>query len=202
MQLSLPQNSNHSRRKFLKFMAAQLPLSAALLAGIPGLAGANSRYGIEGHQAPGLDLDYWIDGHGKRTRFDMASLEGKWVFMKCFQNWCPGCHKYGFPALQKVHKAFGDDDRVAIMAVQTTFEGFAINSKTSLRELQLRYQLPILMGHDAGDPDGDHFPQTMKDYRTGGTPWIVVIDPSGKVVYNEYHINPEGFIDYLKGTLG
>ena len=191
---------NQNRRGFLKLLAAQLPVAGALWAGSL-KATAAGRHGIEGQQAPELNLDYWIDEHGKRTQFDMKSTQGKWVFLKCFQNWCPGCHKYGFPALQKVHQAFGADDRVAIMAVQTVFEGFAINSKTSLRELQLRYQLPVLMGHDAGDPNGDHFPQTMKNYRTAGTPWIVIIDPRGKVVFNEFHINAEGFIDYLKGVL-
>ncbi|OMH32218.1 hypothetical protein BGP75_16005 [Motiliproteus sp. MSK22-1] len=164
-------------------------------------ASAAGRHGIEGQQAPPLNLDYWIDGDGKRTRFDIKSTEGKWVYLKCFQNWCPGCHKYGFPALQRVQQAFGSDDRVSILAVQTVFEGFAINSKSSLRELQLRYQLPVLMGHDAGDPNGDHFPQTMKNYRTGGTPWVVIIDPSGKVVFNEFHINADGFIEYLQGVL-
>ena len=38
----------------------------------------------------------------------------------------------------------------------------------------------------------------MRRYRTGGTPWIVVIDPQGLVVYNDYHINADKFIEYLQ----
>ncbi len=188
------------RRRLIKGGAIALA-AAGVFNPLASWGAARHNYGIEGQKAPSLELDYWIDGKGKRTRFDMRSLDGKWVFLKCFQNWCPGCHQYGFPALQAVHKAFGDDDRVAIMAVQTVFEGFAINSKASVRELQLRYQLPILMGHDAGDADGDHFPMTMKSYRTGGTPWIVVIDPAGTVVFNDYHIDADRFVAYLQGEL-
>lgn len=193
--------ANQQRRRFVKTSALALA-GIGFLSPLSGLAASRHNYGIEGQIAPSLDLKYWIDGKGKRTRFEMGSVEGKWVFLKYFQNWCPGCHQYGFPTLQKVHEAFGDDSRVKIIAVQTVFEGFAINSKASVRELQLRYQLPILMGHDAGDPSGDHFPKTMKSYRTGGTPWIVVIDPSGRVVFNDYHIDAERFVAYLKSELG
>ncbi|MCW8887337.1 MAG: hypothetical protein OQK12_19100 [Motiliproteus sp.] len=71
----------------------------------------------------------------------------------------------------------------------------------SVRERQLRYQLPILMGHDPGASDSERFPKTMKDYRTGGTPWIVIIDSSGKVVFNDFHINADKFVGFLRGVL-
>ena len=29
----------------------------------------------------------------------------------------------------------------------------------------------------------------MREYRTGGTPWVIVIDKQGKVVFNDYHID-------------
>ena len=44
----------------------------------------------------------------------------------------------------------------------------------AVRELQLRYELAIPMGHDPGTPDGERFPSTMLNYRTGGTPWTIV----------------------------
>jgi hypothetical protein len=45
------------------------------------------------------------------------------------------------------------------------------------------------MAHDAGNPDTDEIPQTMNKYRSGGTPWTVIIDSSGKVVYNDFKID-------------
>ena len=162
---------------------------------------ASSRFGIRGKPAPELEVGFWIDGDGVPSSFKLADVDGKWVYLKCFQNWCPGCHKYGFPTLKKVVDAFADDERVAVAAVQTVFEGFAINTRSAVRELQLRYQLPIPMGHDPGTADGESYPITMVNYRTGGTPWVIVIDPSRTVVYNDYHIDGDKFIELLKEHL-
>ena len=40
-------------------------------------------------------------------------------------------------------------------------------------------------------------PKTMVDYRSGGTPWAVLISPEGKVLFNDFHINAEGAIQLL-----
>lgn len=41
---------------------------------------------------------------------------------------------------------------------------------------------------DPMDPDSATIPLTMKKYRSGGTPWTVIINPAGQVVYNQFHI--------------
>jgi thiol-disulfide isomerase/thioredoxin len=166
------------------------------------LAGSSERYGIKGKQAPLLQVDYWIDASGKPATFSQRQVDGKWVYLKCFQNWCPGCHEHGFPALKKVADAFQNENRVEVLVIQTVFEGFSSNTQDRVRELQLRYELPIMMGHDAGDPKSNPHPRTMQDYRTGGTPWVVIINPEGEVIYNHFHINPDRFITQLKQTLG
>ncbi len=190
------------RRRLLAGAAGSV---AALTLGGLGLGlGGTARgfqYGILDHPAPELDVGYWIDRDGKPTTYSIGAEKGRWIFLKCFQNWCPGCHKHGFPTLKKVADAFDGDDRVSVAAVQTVFEGFSSNTLEAVRELQLRYELPIPMGHDPGDPDGDHLPTTMRNYRTGGTPWIIVIEPGGRVAYNDYHINGEKFIELLKNEL-
>ena len=38
----------------------------------------------------------------------------------------------------------------------------------------------------------------MRDFSTRGTPWIIVISPSGHVAYGNFHINIDALIDYLK----
>jgi len=191
--------SSWRRRTFLKAG------SAAGFLGVLPLAHAQSadrRFGIKGRSAPTIHAEYWIGADGNATSFDMTETEGRWVYLKCFQAWCPGCHKHGLPALKKITDAFADDDRVVPLAVQTVFEGFAVNSRAKLREIQAQYELPIKFGHDPGHADSeDTRPPTMRAYRTGGTPWVVIIDPSGRVVYNDYHIDADRFIELLNGIL-
>ena len=160
-------------------------------------AQSSSEYGIVGHRAPELNLEYWINKNGDPGDFSVQDSRDKWVLLKCFQDWCPGCHSSGFPTLKAFSDVFWDHPRVAIAGIQTVFEGFSANTVEDVRKLQLQYALPITMGHDAGDPDGDHRPQTMIKYRTGGTPWIILINPEGVVVFNDFHADTEKLIAYV-----
>ena len=94
----------------------------------------------------------------------------------------------GFPTLKNLVEKFKGKDEIKFIAVQTVFEGYKSNTKEKLRENQLKYSLKIPMAHDPGNPDTHEIPQTMSKYRSGGTPWTVIIDSSGKVVYNDFHI--------------
>ena len=176
---------------------------AAMALGVwrPRNSGAASEHGIAGAQAPELDVDYWIDKDGNPTSFHLADAEQKWVYLYCFQNWCPGCHSHGFPTIQKISRAFADENRVVAVAVQTVFEGFSVNTVASVRKIQRQYDLPITMGHDPGDPNGDHRPKTMREYRTGGTPWAVLISPAGKVVFNGFHPDADKVINFIGARL-
>ncbi|MGE0559406.1 MAG: TlpA family protein disulfide reductase [Burkholderiales bacterium] len=156
--------------------------------------------GIVGQQAPELEVDSWIDPDGRPGSFRLADHRGKWIFLKCFQNWCPGCHSHGFPALQKVASAFAGDTGVAVAGIQTVFEGFHTNTREAVRRLQLRYRLRIPMGHAPGDRAGDHLPRLMRQYRTGGTPWIIIIDRGGKVAYDGFSVNPEAVIRHFRSA--
>jgi thiol-disulfide isomerase/thioredoxin len=190
------------RRRFLD--ATARGMTALSLGGLGLAAGRAARadtFGILDQVAPELEVDYWLDRNGKPTTFTIGASRGKWIYIECFQNWCPGCHKYGFPTLKKVADAFDGDDRVSVAAIQTVFEGFASNTREAVRELQLRYALPIPMGHDPGTPDGERPPATMLSYRTGGTPWTIIIEPGGRVAYNDYHIDGDKFIELLKNEL-
>src|SRR3546814_9984590 len=77
-----------------------------------------------------------------------------------------------------------------IAGVQTVFEGVEVNTPDRLRHDQTKYGLRIPFGHDAISPDG-RYPTTMVNYRTGGTPWLVVIDPAGTVIENGFSIDAE-----------
>ncbi|WP_415896455.1 peroxiredoxin family protein [Neptuniibacter sp. QD72_48] len=193
-----------TRRQWLKSAALTTAGIGAfgLLSG-PSIAKENTR-GIRGRIAPELNVNYWIDGQGNKTEpFSVSEHRGKWVYLKCFQEWCPACHSVGFPNLQKLKAAFPDDDKIVAAVIQTTFEGHSINNEDALRKNQLKYGLDLPFGHDPGNADlprtnPGHFPNTMVEYRTGGTPWVTLIDPNGVVAFDGFHIDIDQLISYLK----
>lgn len=154
-----------------------------------------SDYGIKGRIAPELEIDYWIDENGESTSFKLAEHADKWIFLKCFQSWCPGCHSHGFPALKQISDALADNPAIAFAGIQTVFEGHYTNTVDKVRQIQLQYDLQIPMGHDPGLEHGH--PKTMVDYRTGGTPWMILIDPQRNVIFNDYGIDVDKAIAFL-----
>jgi thiol-disulfide isomerase/thioredoxin len=188
----------NSRRKFLISTSAAILFPSLMTTTNLNAAEIDNKYGILGAQAPEIELDYWIDADGEKSEFSIHSQKGKWTYLYCFQDWCPGCHAHGFPALQKLSTELNGNSNLSIVSVQTVFEGFSSNTLEDVRKLQKQYDLAIPMGHDAGDPNGDHRPSVMKNYRTGGTPWTVIIDPNGTVAFNDYHINIDNFIDFIR----
>jgi thiol-disulfide isomerase/thioredoxin len=158
-----------------------------------------SKYGIEGYQAPELNVPLWIDGEGKEiTPVKLEDYKGKFKVIYCFQAWCPGCHSRGLPALQKMVEALKDKEQVAFFAIQTVFEGKHANTLERMLEIQKEYDLSIPFGHDKGNETTRNISSTMYNYRTGGTPWFIFIDQEGGVVFNDFHLNTDKAIEYLK----
>ncbi len=51
-------------------------------------ASANVQYGIQGQQAPELNLTNWIDGDGNRMDpVNLSDYRGKVVYLYFFQDW-------------------------------------------------------------------------------------------------------------------
>ena len=100
----------------------------------------------------------------------------------------------GFPTLNKVAGTFKDNHQVSFLAVQTVFEGYSYNTRDKLRKNQLNYDLKIPMAHAPGNQLTHATPDIMRRYRTGGTPWVVIIDPSGLIVFNGFHIEADDAI--------
>ncbi|MFT5175069.1 MAG: thiol-disulfide isomerase/thioredoxin [Gammaproteobacteria bacterium] len=182
------------RRCFLRY-------SLAAIAAVGLVRPVRAEPGITGHSAPQLKVPHWIDGKGQAMKFDANSLHGRWVVMKFFQSWCPGCHSHGFPTMQSISKEFGEHPQVRLLAVQTVFEGFTTNTQDRLQEMQDRYDLRIPFGHDAGSPQGDHLPRTMRDYRSGGTPWLVIVSPDRQVIFDGFRLSASKFADWLRPQL-
>lgn len=145
------------------------------------------------NRAPELRVEHWIDAQGApRQPLTLADLGSGYKVIYCFQHWCEGCHASGFPSLQKMVAALAGRG-FGFAVVQTVFEGAEVNTPERLRETQLRYGLEIPFGHDGA---ADSYPATMIDYRTGGTPWFILIDPEGNIIHSDFRMNAEAVIEF------
>jgi len=159
----------------------------------------NTKFGILGQQAPELTIEKWVDSNGKKTEpYKLSNLKGKVKVIYCFQAWCPGCHSIGLPSLKKMTTSLDNSNKVAFLAIQTVFEGKNSNTLQRMLEIQKKYNLKIPFGHDDGKNTPRKISSTMQNYRTGGTPWFIIIDESNKVIFNDYHLNTDKVIEYLK----
>jgi len=157
-------------------------------------------YGIEGQQAPELSKDIrWINGQGDRLDpIQLSDYENQFKILYGFQSWCPGCHSRGLPALQKMTSSLQNNDKISFFALQTVFEGQESNTFEKMVETQKKYELEIPFGHDIGNDKSHNKSTTMYHYRTGGTPWFIFIDQNNKVIFNDYHLNVDKAIEFLK----
>jgi thiol-disulfide isomerase/thioredoxin len=141
----------------------------------------------------------WINLPPGTQALDIDDLRGKVVYMLGFQTWCPGRHSRGFPTLKQLIREYENADDVAFVAVQTVFEGYSTNTPPGAWETARRYQLDIPVGHDGR---AGRRSVLMGRYRTGGTPWVVIIDKQGTVRFNDFHISAaraRRLIDDLRG---
>ena len=184
---------------WLLLLWSSIPIYSQINIGEIAMSNRTIKYGIEGHSAPELKVSQWVDGTGKEmAAVKLADYAGKFKVIYCFQAWCPGCHSRGLPSLQQMVKALKDNDQVVFFAIQTVFEGKHANTFDKMLEIQKKYDLAIPFGHDEGAVATQDISSVMYDYRTGGTPWFILIDQEGRVVFNDFHLNTEKTIEYLK----
>jgi thiol-disulfide isomerase/thioredoxin len=153
--------------------------------------------GIAGLPAPSLRDVRWIDGRGAESPpLSLDDLGRGYRVLYFFQDWCAGCHAHGFPTLVRLVDELAGEN-VGFAAIQTVFEGFEVNTFERIRDNQQRYRLKIPFGHAAPE-SGRPVPALMEDYRTGGTPWFVVIAPDGIVMLDDFQLRPEALIQALR----
>ena len=165
---------------------------------LPSATSAERDYGILGQEAAGWGVESWANLPKDQTALDIGDFSGKVLYLYCFQSWCPGCHKHGFPTLQKLVKKYHGDPAVGFVAVQTVFEGFTHNTVEKGRKTVKEYGLTIPVGHSGS---AEKYSTLMARYRTGETPWTIIIDSRGDVRFNGFFVTVEGasaIIDSLK----
>ena len=155
--------------------------------------------GILDEQAPDLGVRHWIDASGQpMASYGLDQMPGAYKLIFCFQDACPGCHLNGFPSLARIVEAFRGSRFLSFAAVQTVFEDFGSNTVDKITANQRKYALPIPFGHDAGEGHEGAGSVLMQRFRNGGTPWFILIDPEGTVIYNHFRVDAEKLIAALK----
>lgn len=158
---------------------------------------SNHTYGIQDEKAPAWGVTTWFNLPDGKQALDRHDFDGKLLVVYCFQSWCPGCHSHGFPTLQALKAAYEDRPDIAFVAIQTVFEGFEANTLARAKAIARQYQLDIPFGHDPG-PDGQRS-LVMQRYRTGGTPWTILIDRNGIVRFNDFHVDLDQMKYWIEG---
>lgn len=148
-----------------------------------------------------LQVDEWVhlpDGldQGPSLKTDW---EGKVVYLYFFQSWCPGCHSSGFPTLKALLNTYEDQENIRFAAVQTVFEGFHTNTPEAAQEIVERYGLHSIPVGQSGTADARS--KVMRDFKTRGTPWTVILDSRGEVVYSGFHLDVEKGKRIIEGLL-
>lgn len=145
--------------------------------------------GIQGQKAPIFEVEHWVDKHGKplSKKPKIKDYKGKMLYIYCWQYWCPGCRNQGFPTLKKLYKKYGKNKNIEFLAIQTTFEGNHVNTLDKVPEIIAKYDLQFPVGHTQAQP-GEEIPYFMYNYRTGGTPWGILIGPDQTVLINDYEL--------------
>jgi thiol-disulfide isomerase/thioredoxin len=157
--------------------------------------------GIRNRPAPPWPVDAWLNLPEGVDRINIGDFRGQLVYLYFFQSWCPGCHSHGFPTLREVHDHYRENDSVVFVAIQTTFEGYGTNTPERALQSVSDYGLEIPVGHTEGKGEHAGPPGMMRTYRTGGTPWTVIIDREGLVRFDGFSIEAPRAVELIEELL-
>lgn len=192
------------RLKFSETMFSSVrSLSLALLLSLPSLpllSHAQLQKGIEGQQAPLLNVSDWYHAPEGKDKVEITDYPGKIIVMLFFQHWCRASQERELPVLKHLVDHYKGNQEIVFLAIQTAFEGFLDNTIDKLPVTAEKFGLDIPIGHYTKAPG---FPGVSGAYKPGGTPWWVIIDRTGRVEYNGFLLNEEeaikGFDKMLAG---
>ena len=84
------------------------------------------------------------------------------------------------PLFNRWHERYGQRDDVLVVSIHTVFEGHDYQSPERLREFVETWGIEHPVGIDTYAAEGGEVPETMRRYRTGGTPHVVIVDKWGR----------------------
>ncbi|MGB6220135.1 peroxiredoxin family protein, partial [Haloferula sp.] len=140
--------------------------------------GQQPRGGILNQQAPEWEVDKWLNLPEGKDTLTLADYKGKVVFLCFFQSWCPACIGKGLPDLKDLQTKYKNNEDVALVAVQTVFEGHDTNTMEAAEKIAKKFKLKMPIGQSG---EKGKRSAIKKNYKAPGTPWSIIIGKDGKV---------------------
>lgn len=131
--------------------------------------------------APEWAVSEWINGDPGR----LADHRDRVVLLHFFQLWCPGCNRFSIPLFHRWEEKYGARDDVLIVSIHSVFEGHSFQSANRLHGFVADKKIGHPVGIDDYADNNDRTPITMRRYRTGGTPQVVIIDKQGEIRFSK-----------------
>jgi len=134
--------------------------------------------------AEAWDVSEWLNG----PPTSVEALRGKVIIVDFFQLWCPGCNKFSIPLLQHWEQVFANEitaGKLAVVSIHTVFEGHDYQNPRRLKSFLKRKGIHHPVGIDR-HKKGSFLPETMRTYRTRGTPEMAFIDKKGMVRFQHF----------------
>ena len=152
---------------------------------------------VRPYPAPEWEISEWLNG-------DPGSLEqnrGRVILIDFFQLWCPGCNRFSIPLFEKWQEKYAGRDDLLMVSIHTVFEGHASQSPERLKGFVRENGMNHPVGIDAYARKSDDVPITMRRYRTGGTPNVVIVDKQGRIRFRHLGSFEPGPVEALIDTL-
>ena len=147
--------------------------------------GARTFTSKEAPLAPSWDISEWINSPG----LELKHIRGQVVIVDFFQLWCPGCNRFSIPLIahweENIFAEQLNDERITFVSIHTVFEGHSMQTPKRLRAFIKEKEITHAVGIDR-HKKGQHLPETMKKYRTRGTPEIAIIDKKGRIRFQKF----------------
>lgn len=145
--------------------------------------------------APPLITSEWINTD---RPLDIPDFRGQVLVIEAFQMLCPGCVSHGLPQVQKVARAFSED-QVAVIGLHTVFEHHeAQGTRAALAAFAHEYRLDFPIGIDRQDGS---LPATMTAYEMQGTPTLIIIDRQGRRRFQRFGTMDDLALGIILGSL-
>jgi hypothetical protein len=131
-------------------------------------------------RAPPLKVAQWFNSDHAVT---LDELYGKVVSIHTFQMLCPGCVMQAMPQAVRLwqhYRQSAHSKNVVVIGLHTVFEHHHVMTPAALEVYLHEFRIPFPVGVDMAGVD-DPIPQTMRAYRTQGTPTTLLIDGAGQL---------------------
>ena len=149
----------------------------------------------QSRKAPEWIISEWLNGPG----VTLSDLKGQVVIVEFFQLWWPGCNQFSIPLVQRWTTTFEKELKnksLFILSIHTVFEGHSYQNPNRLKSFVKEKGLHHLVGIDK-HKKGERTPETMKRYRTRGTPEIAILDKNGHIRFQKFGSFDPGPVEHF-----